>query len=284
MRIFMTGSAGPKVGHLVAEALARSHVVTGMDLRASPFTHCIADITAVADWRPFLDGVDAVVHFAALHAPHRDTHSSHEFRDTNVAATARLLAAAKASGVGRFLLASTTSVYGKSMRTAGRAAWVTEALSPEPEDIYDETKLAAEAICREAYSPGFVTAALRFSRSFPEPPPLMALYRLYRGVDGRDVAGAFSAALAAPLDGFQAMNISGDTPFIESDCEALYCDPVSVLQARVPGLVTAFKARGWDLPACIDRVYVSGLAKQRIGYAPQFGWCAITDAHPPDRR
>ena len=48
-----------------------------------------------------------------------------------------------------------------------------------------------------------------------------------------------------------------------------------------PGLVAAFEARGWPLPACIDRVYVSDKAKQLIGYAPHFGWRAVTDAHPP---
>ena len=75
-------------------------------------------------------GMDAVVHFAALHAPHRETHSADAFWRTNVDATGRLLDAAKACGISRFLLASTTSVYGRSMRTQGHAAWVTEALVP----------------------------------------------------------------------------------------------------------------------------------------------------------
>lgn len=277
----MTGSAGPKVGSRVAAALSERHTLSGIDLQPSVHTHHVADVAAITDWSPFLEGTDAVVHFAALHAPHRETHSQDAFRRTNVDATGRLLDAAKACGVSRFLLASTTSVYGRSMRTQGHAAWVTEELIPEPEDIYDETKLAAEALCRSAFTEGFVTAALRFSRSFPEPAPLMALYRLYRGVDGRDVASAFSAALTAPLARFEAMNISGDTPFMESDCEALFRAPLPVLEARAPGLVAAFEARGWPLPACIDRVYVSDKAKQLIGYAPHFGWRAVTDAHPP---
>lgn len=274
----MTGSAGPKVGHLVAAALAGRHTLTGMDLQASPTTTHVADITRVRDWLPCLDGVDAVVHFAALHAPHRETHSRAQFIATNVEATARLVAAAKAAGVKRFILASTTSVYGRSMRTRGAAAWVTEDLVPAPEDIYDETKLAAEAICRDAFGPGFVTAALRFSRSFPEPPHLMALYRLYRGVDGRDVAQAFGDALVAPLDAFHALNISGETPFRRNDCEALFQDPVLVLNQRVPELVAAFEARNWPLPTCIDRVYVTEKARQLIGFAPRHGWQAVVAA------
>jgi nucleoside-diphosphate-sugar epimerase len=232
----------------------------------------LADITLVADWSPHLEGVDAVIHFAALHAPHRDTHSRDDFQRTNVEATARLLVAAKKAGVKRFLLASTTSVYGRAMRGTTSAAWVTEQLTPQPEEVYDDTKLAAEALCREAYSPGFVTAALRFSRSFPEPLPLMALYRLYRGVDARDVAQAFGLALSAKLDQFEAMNISGETPFRNSDCDALWVDPVAVLKEREPALVDEFRRRGWPLPSRIDRVYVIDKAKRLLGYAPRYGW------------
>ncbi|MBL8521534.1 MAG: NAD(P)-dependent oxidoreductase [Betaproteobacteria bacterium] len=275
MRILMTGSSGPKTGATVARHLAQSHDVAGIDLVAGDNTRHVADITSICDWRPFLDGVDALVHFAALHAPHRDTHSQAAFVALNVEATARLLDAARAAGVRRFLLASTTSVYGQAMRTApttGRAAWVTEALVPEPEDIYDETKLAAEALCREAFSDTFTTAALRFSRCFPEPLPLMAVYRLHRGIDARDVAQAFEHALAAPLMAFVAFNVSGATPFLESDCELLWQDAPGVLEARVPELVDAFARRGWPLPGQIDRVYVPAKAGAALGFAPRFGW------------
>ncbi len=273
----MTGSAGPKVGQFVAAELAMRHTLTGMDMQASPLTTHVADITSVEDWPSYLDGIDAVVHFAALHAPHRETHSRAQFIATNVDATARLVAAARAAGVKRFILASTTSVYGKAMRTRDAAAWVTEDLMPEPEDIYDETKLAAEAICRDAFGHGFVTAALRFSRSFPEPPHLMALYRLYRGVDGRDVAQAFGDVLVAPLDRFHALNISGETPFQQGDCDALFHDPVAVLEQRVPDLIRAFAARNWPLPTCIDRVYVTEKARQLIGFEPRHGWRSVVE-------
>lgn len=272
MKILMTGSSGPKVGNVVARQLAGKHELVGVDLHPGANTSLVADINAVDDWAPHLDGVDAVVHFAALHAPHRDTHSRAAFIQTNVDATAHLLSAAKATGVRRFLLASTTSVYGQAMRTPGRAALVTEALVPEPEDIYDETKLAAEALCRDAFSAEFSTVALRFSRAFPEPAHRMALYRLYRGVDPRDVAQAFERALEMRPARFEAFNISGDSPFAEGDCDALYRDPVSVLERCVPDLLAAFAARHWPLPERIDRVYVIDKARAQLGYAPRFGW------------
>jgi len=159
------------------------------------------------------------VHFAALHAPHRATHEQADFLRLNVDATASWVESAKRAGVKRFLLASTTSVYGRAMRSNARAVWVTQDLASIAEDTFDETKLAAEAICRDAFAPNFVTAALRFSRSFPEPLPLIALYRPYRGVDARDVAQAFALALVAPLKVFDAFNISGETRFLEADCD-----------------------------------------------------------------
>ena len=275
MRILMTGSSGPKTGATVAGCLAQSHELCGIDLAPGPRTQHVLDITTVRDWRPFLEGVDAVVHFAALHAPHRETHSREAFYGLNVHTTERLLDAAREAGVKRFLLASSTSVYGRAMRTAketGSAAWVTEALEPKPEDIYDETKLAAEALCRAAFSESFKTTALRFSRCFPEPLPLMAVYRLHRGIDARDVGQAFEMALRARLQSFEVFNVSGATPFHEGDCEMLWRDAAQVLKARAPELVSEFERRGWELPTKIDRVYVPEKAMSELGLSPQFGW------------
>jgi UDP-glucose 4-epimerase len=281
MKILMTGTSG-KVGRVVAQHLAQSHTLLGIDAAAGAFTQIQRDIRDVS-WVPLLAGVDAVIHFAALHAPHRETHSEAEFIVTNVEATARLLEVAKACGVRRFILASTTSVYGRAMKGKPRATWVTETLTPESEDIYDETKLAAEALCAEAYAPDFVTMALRFSRCFPESMRDMALYRLYRGVDAQDVAQAFEKAIgcdpegspnAAPIGEFRgglwpgAFNISAPSPFLQQDCNALLTDAASVIRFRAPELAADFLRRGWELPKSIDRVYVIDKAKAQLGFAP----------------
>ena len=272
MKLLLTGSSGAKVASRVAVILAHSHRVIGVDMMPAPTTSIVADVTRISDWHQHLHGVDAVVHFAALHAPHRESHSAADFRCTNVEATDRLLDAARDAGVKRFLLASSTSVYGKAMRSKTSAVWVTEELQPEAEDIYDETKLAAEHLCREAFSPAFTTAALRFSRSFPEPTSLMALYRLYRGVDARDVAQAFASALNANFARFEAINISGQTPFLEEDCERLLADPAQVLHLRAPEFVEEFSRRKWPLPDSIDRVYVIDKAKAMLAYSPRVGF------------
>jgi nucleoside-diphosphate-sugar epimerase len=275
MRILMTGASGPKVGSIVAEHLGGRHELVGVDAASGRFTRHVRDINDLNEvaWRPLLEGIDAVVHFAALHAPHRQTHSRNKFIQTNVDATSRLLDAARRCGVRRFLLASSTSVYGRAMRPTGNAAiWVTEALVAAAEDIYDETKLAAEQLCREAFAADFVTASLRFSRSFPESLPSMALYRLYRGVDARDVAQAFTSALEAQLLQFEALNISAATPFLQGDCQALFADAPAVLQQRCPAFVAAFAKRGWPLPQSIDRVYAIDRAREVLGFAPAYSW------------
>jgi UDP-glucose 4-epimerase len=290
VRVLFTGSSGAKVGATVAAHIAKSQEVIGVDRLASTTTQHLADITKGTDWPRLLDGVDAVIHFAALHAPHRETHSEAEFVATNVEATARLLDAAKAAGVRRFVMASTTSVYGRAMKGKTSAVWVTESLSPEPEDIYDETKLAAEALCADAFAPDFVTMALRFSRCFAEPVREMALYRLYRGVDAQDVAQAFALAIesgpraprnTAPIGEFEAFNISAPSPFQREDCDDLMGDAASVIRLRAPELAEEFSRRNWPLPQSIDRVYVIEKAKAQWGFAPLGDYRAFLQTLPP---
>ena len=80
-----------------------------------------------------------------------------------------------------------------------RAVWVDEQLEPQPRDIYDQTKLEAEQLVASAGGSMTVTT-LRMSRCFPEAAELMAWYRLYRGVDRRDVAEAHALALRSQAD------------------------------------------------------------------------------------
>ena len=91
MKLLVTGSSGRKVAATVATHLAQFHAVFGVDKASSPTTSLVADMTLIKDWKPYLRDVDAVIHFAALHAPHRETHAAEEFRRTNVDATLHLL-------------------------------------------------------------------------------------------------------------------------------------------------------------------------------------------------
>jgi len=60
-------------------------------------------------------------------------------------------------------------------------------------------KIAAEELCRHfAFTMGLPSICLRAARFFPEAPELMALYRLYRGMD---VSGAVAAHMLAVTTG-----------------------------------------------------------------------------------
>ncbi len=275
MRILLTGSSG-RIGAAIGARLSLRHQVTGVDRRPGPLTGVIADVRDTATLALHCRGADAVVHTASLHVPDLAACSAQEFRDVNVDATRRLLDACGAAGVRRFVYTSTTSLYGDAMLPAAdRAAWVTESLPPQPRDVYDETKLAAEEACREATRLGLACVSLRMSRCFPEHPRLIAIYRLYRGVDAEDVAQAHELALSVDAPEFTVFNVSAPPPFSEPDRADLYRDAAGLLQARFPWIRAEFARRNWLLPPSIDRVYVVDKAIARLGYRPAHDFASL---------
>jgi UDP-glucose 4-epimerase len=275
VRVVVTGSSG-RIGGAIAARLALRHRVTGVDRRPGALTNLVADVCDTARIAPLLDGADAVVHTASLHVPDLAAHGPEDFRAVNVDATRRLLQAAGEAGVTRFVYTSTTSVYGDAMLPeSGEAAWVTEALAPRPRDIYDETKLAAEAACEQAANAGLACTALRMSRCFPEEPRLVAIYRLYRGVDADDVAQAHELALVPVGARFDVYNVSAPTPFARADCRRLFEDAASVLLERHPWAEAEFRLRDWLLPRSIDRVYVVDKAIAGLGFRPAHGFADL---------
>jgi nucleoside-diphosphate-sugar epimerase len=197
--------------------------------------------------------------------------SEEEFRRVNVEGTKILLDAAVRAGIRRFVFTSTTSVYGCTSRPKEGAIWVTEGLEPHPEDIYDFTKLEAERLCREASHADMSVAVLRMSRCFPEPARLVVFYRLYRGVDRRDVAEGHWLAATVPLKGFEIFNMSVESVFRPEDTDLLWTDPWKVIDRQAPGVREIFLRKRWEMPQRIDRVYAIEKAKTVLGYRPRYG-------------
>jgi nucleoside-diphosphate-sugar epimerase len=275
VKVLVTGASG-RIGSAIAARLSLRHRVTGFDLRPGPLTFLTGDVRDTAQLARELPGVDAVVHTASLHVPDLAARSALDFREINVEATRRLLAACGEAGVGRFVYTSTTSLYGEALVPAdGRAVWVTEELAPRPRDVYDETKLAAEEACADAVRDGLYCSCLRMSRCFDEAPALVAVHRLYRGVDARDVAQAHELALTAALPAGGIFNVSAPPPFREADCEALFAHAAEVVAERLPWAPAEFARRGWELPRSIDRVYVVDRAAAVLGYRPQHDFASL---------
>lgn len=275
MKVLVTGSSG-RIGAAIAARLSLRHQVTGFDQRPGPLTTATGDLRDTGLLAGLAAGLDAVVHTASLHVPDLAARSQQEFRDVNVHATRRLLQACGEAGVVRFVYTSTTSLYGDALLPdAGGAIWVTEDLAPRPRDIYDETKLAAEAACAQAAQEGMHCVSLRMSRCFPEEPRLLAIYRLYRGVDADDVAQAHELALAADATGFDVYNISAPQAFVAADCPRLLAGADAVILERFPWAQAEFGRRGWLLPRSIDRVYVVDKAITGLGYRPVHDFASL---------
>jgi UDP-glucose 4-epimerase len=280
MKVLVTGSGG-RVGQAIVARLRNTGddgiTVTTLDRQPQSQATWIGDIGDSALLESAMKGIDAVIHTAALHAPHVGKADDSEFERININATKTLIDVAVHAGVQRIIYTSTTALYGHTNAEKGRAAWLTEKSVARPKTIYHRTKLAAEDLLANAAAQhGLLVRSLRMSRCFPELAAHMAAYRLHRGVDARDVAHAHALALmhtqAHAGSNFDSFIISGSTPFLIEDAEALFFDAAAVLQRRAPALVAAFAQRSWALPTSIDRVYDAGKAWREMGWKTQFGF------------
>ncbi|GAC1368548.1 MAG: NAD(P)-dependent oxidoreductase [Hymenobacter sp.] len=217
-------------------------------------------------------GVGAIIHTAALHGKHYDLHYPRvDFVRTNVEGTLNLLNACVAHGIPKLLYTSTTSIYGQAMVHPTQAVWVDEELVPQPRDIYDITKQAAEVLCRDFFEKeGVETTVLRVGRFLPEPDNVAANHRFYRGLDERDGAMGHLLALEHRFSSFEIFNIAGGSPFAPQDVAQLRQDPAAVIRQRLPEAARLYQQLGWHFPASIDRVYSIAKAQRLLAYAPEY--------------
>lgn len=205
MKALVTGSAGFIGSTLAERLLADGHSVIGVDalteyydpalkrrnleaIATPDFQFVEADLNAV-DLMPLLDGIDVVFHLAGqpgVRASWGDTFG--HYVDQNVRSTQALLEACKVAGTGRFVYASSSSIYGDAQRFPTR-----EDDLPAPISPYGVTKLAGEHLVRlyaKAY--GLSTVALRYFTIYgPRQRPDMAFNRFIGAALGDDTIKIF---------------------------------------------------------------------------------------------
>jgi nucleoside-diphosphate-sugar epimerase len=172
MRILITGNLG-YLGTVLAPALAANgHAVTGLDsdlfggCQLSPLPPVptrrldIRDVEA-----PDLEGVEVIVHLAALSNDPLGELDPALTDEVNRAAAIRLGELARESGVRRFVFASTCSVYG-----AGGETPLGEGAPCRPLTPYAEAKLAAERGLIGLSGPGFAVTVLRMATAYGASP------------------------------------------------------------------------------------------------------------------
>jgi D-erythronate 2-dehydrogenase len=228
--VLVTGAFG-LVGTATVERLAadgRHVIATDLDIEPNRkaaaklppgVTVRYADLTDPAAVDNLLSTVApaAVIHLAAVIAPH--CYSRHALaKKVNVGGTANLLAAAaKLPTPPRFVLASSVAVYGP--RNPHQISAVLSADTPvNPYDIYGTHKVAAETLVRES---GLDWAILRLggvltvtlstdiNPDFVFFEGVLPTDGRIQSVDVRDVARAFAAATVAPCVG-ETLLIGGD--------------------------------------------------------------------------
>jgi nucleoside-diphosphate-sugar epimerase len=236
----------------------------------------IEDRSFVEDVVARVDDVAAVVNLAARAGVRQSVENPWVYFETNVTGTLNLLDACVRHGIGKFVLASTSSLYG-----ADNARPYTESGNTDrPLSPYAASKKGAEALC---YTYHYlydidVTVVRYFTVYGPAGRPDMSLFRFVQWIserkpvlvygDGKqerdftfvdDIARGTVAALT-PL-GYEIINLGSDEPVVLADAIALVEELVGE-QAEI--------RREPRHPADVFATWADiGKAKRLLGWRPE---------------
>jgi nucleoside-diphosphate-sugar epimerase len=249
----VTGVAGFIASKVAEFLLDDGHTVVGVDnfsdaydvrlkqwrlaqiAERSNFDFHELDITRCEDVRALFEGAtafDAVINLAAWAGVRRSVENPWIYLDTNATGTLNLLDLCREHGVEKFVLASTSSLYGKDNPMPYREDQDTS----RPLSPYAASKKAAEALCYTYhYLHGIDVTVFRYFTVYgPAGRPDMSLFRFTQWiVEGRpvtiygdgtqkrdftfvdDIARGTIAGLK-PL-GYEIINLGSDTPVVLMD-------------------------------------------------------------------
>jgi len=192
-RVLVTGGAGFIGSHLVRALVERGDEVSIVDnfdpfyperlkrralhpqarLLESDIRDQDAMHRAFGEMKP-----DVVVHLAALAGVRPSLERPAAYMDVNVRGTASVLEAARKAGTARFVLGSSSSVYGAHARAPFRET----ARIDSPESPYAASKVASEVLARTFHNLyGVEVASLRFFTVYgPRQRPDLAIHKFSR--------------------------------------------------------------------------------------------------------
>lgn len=149
MNIGVIGGSGFIGSHLVDKLINAGHEVTAFDImkpHRDDVRHIYIDITDLFKTTVALTGTYDVLYMLAAMADVNDVYKNPvEAGQINIMAVANVLEAARRSGVGRVILASTVWVY--EMAVEEKVDEDTPLLPDKANHVYTASKLAAELYC-----------------------------------------------------------------------------------------------------------------------------------------
>ncbi len=299
MHILVCGVAG-FIGAKVADLLlGDGHTVTGLDnlndaydvrlkhwrlaqLQNRPgFAFQCLDVCHLDALSPLFDSTkfDGVINLAARAGVRQSTVDPWSYFETNVTGTLNLLELCRTSGTHKFVMASSSSVYG-----CGNAIpYDEDADTDHPISPYAASKKAAETLCytyHHLYGLD-VTVFRYFSVYGPAGRPDMMPFRFVQWIterrpvvvfgDGRqardftyidDIARGTVAGLAC--SGYQTINLGSDHPVVLLDAVKV----IEELTAKT-ALLEFRSAQATDVPATWAKV---DRAERILGWKPTFGF------------
>ena len=272
-RVVVTGGSGKAGRAVVTDLGEHGYDVTSVDVAASLHPDdptLVADLTDLGQTIESLSGADAVVHLAAIPAPHV-LPEGETFR-INMMSTCNVFSAAAQLGLERVVWASSETLIGIPFeREQPRYAPIDEEHPRLPESHYALSKLAGEVIAEQFNRwSGIPFVALRISNIMEEweyesrfpgfwHDPTIRAWNLWGYVDARDVAQAAWLSLTA--------DVAHAEPFIVAASDTCMTrNSLDLMREVYPEVPIRGAVGGHQTLLSIDK------ARHALGYQPQHRW------------
>lgn len=262
MKVLVTGGAGFIGSNLCEALLAKGHIVRCLDnfatgkienllplLKQYPdtFQLIVGDIRSLSDCQKAVEGMEYVLHEAALGSVPRSIKDPITTNDVNISGFLNMLVASRDAGIKRFVFAASSSTYGDSASLPKVEDIIGKPLSPYAITKY-VNELYADVFARTY---GFEYIGLRYFNVFGR---------------RQDPFGAYAAVI--PL--FVKQLMKHESPLINGDGEYsrdfTYID--NVVQMNLLALTT-------ESPEAVNQIYNTAFGErttlnQLVGYLKEF--------------